>query len=638
MNKDNYLQPPTEPETKPDFETSSTPTEPQSAALEPAAAPETQPIVTPDAQPTVEPNTLHGNGQPMQLKKSHKTAVLVVLGIVVVLAVAGAAYYVGQRSKTAVTNPTQAVSKAAPVTTQKTTTASFVDKYFEKAVAVTPAPTIFKKTNTQNCYDDNNNTTACKYNVNQIGTTHDGRPILVIDNGQQNMFFESYIVLQTGTNSYSLLINYDGYNQNSAAQGKEISRQLDPSTTVDDTTRLSDLRFDPTLSFKGETFKSSFDSGHPLLSGLASLRGATFGPFDVSKAHKVGTNGPQTIYQVTAAEGINYKINEIYATVNQVFAQSYQLKSALNDGKTPPAIKWTDDATNKATFSSRPPGCGSYDGYLVAKNITDADLTLAGTSPGGQKLYNLATTNALFKQLYTDDYSAGVNLEDAKLKNLTADQFQAQHGFFIAKNGLGENVVYGNNTFIVGGGCGKPVVYLYPTHTQTVSVSVGADVQVSEPQYGARGWQNVTAHPDGSLIYQGHTYPNLYWEGQGHGEYPVIDSGTVVASKDAVATIQRQLKEQGLNAQETSDFLTYWQPRLPSSPYIRLTWFDTKQMNELAPLAITPRPATMIRVFLDFQGMNTPVTIPGQHFNAPKRVGFTAVEWGGLNRNSGLSQ
>ena len=617
MNENNHSQPPTEPKTEPQLGTEST-----GLSVEP---------------PVSESTALASSGQPVQPKKSNKKAVFIVLGVMGVLAIAGAAYYVGQRSKMAVTNQAQAVRKAASVTTQKTTTASFVDKYFEKAVAVTPAPTIFKKTNTQNCYDDNNNTMACKYNVNQIGTTHDGKPILVIDNSQQNMFFESYIVLQTGTNSYSLLINYDGYNQNSAAQGKEISRQLDPSTTIDDTTRLSDLRFDPTLSFKGETFKSSFDSGHPLLSGLVSLRGATFGPFDVSKAHKVGTNGLRTIYQVTAAEGKNYQINEIYATVNQVFAQSYQLKSALNDGKTPPVIKWTDGATNKATFSSRPPGCGSYDGYLVAMNVTDADLTLAGTSPDGQKLYNLATTNALFKQLYTDDYAAGVNLEDTKLKNLTADQFQAQHGFFIAKNGLGENVVYGNNTFIVGGGCGKPVVYLYPTHTQTVNVSVGADVQVSEPLYGAHGWQGVTAHPDGSLVYQGYAYPNLYLEGQGHGEYPVIDSGTVVASKDAVATIQRQLKEQGINAQETRDFLTYWQPRLPNSPYVLLTWFDTKQMNELAPLSIAPRPTTTIRVFLDFQGLNAPVTIPGQHFNAPKRVGFTAVEWGGLNRSTRLS-
>jgi hypothetical protein len=180
------------------------------------------------------------------------------------------------------------------------------------------------------------------------------------------------------------------------------------------------------------------------------------------------------------------------------------------------------------------------------------------------------------------------------------------------------------------GGCAKPVVYLYPTASTVVNVRVGANVTVSDPQYPAGGWRNVLAQPSGKLTYEGKNYESLFWEGTGYGEYPGISSGTVVKKADVVATMKRQLAEQGLNAKETSDFVAFWQDKIPSKPYVRLTWLNTAQMNTLAPLYINPKPDTVLRVFLDMEGFDTKIELPAQKLTSTFRHGFTVVEWGGL--------
>ena len=69
---------------------------------------------------------------------------------------------------------------------------------------------------------------------------------------------------------------------------------------------------------------------------------------------------------------------------------------------------------------------------------------------------------------------------------------------------------------------------------------------------------------------------------------------------------------------------------MPNKPYLRLTWFDTRQMNELAPLKLSVHPDTTIRIFLDAQGLDKPIDIQPQKLTHPERKGFTLIEWGGL--------
>jgi hypothetical protein len=76
--------------------------------------------------------------------------------------------------------------------------------------------------------------------------------------------------------------------------------------------------------------------------------------------------------------------------------------------------------------------------------------------------------------------------------------------------------------------------------------------------------------------------------------------------------------------------MEFWQPRLPKTPYVRLTWLNTEDMNKLAPLSVNPRPDTSIRIFLEFQGLEKPISLKTQKLTAPNREGFTLIEWGGL--------
>ena len=162
-------------------------------------------------------------------------------------------------------------------------------------------------------------------------------------------------------------------------------------------------------------------------------------------------------------------------------------------------------------------------------------------------------------------------------------------------------------------------------------MKVGADVKISIPTYDpTTGWQGV-ARPDGSLTIAGNTYNSLFWEGPGYGEYPAIVSGTIVPTSMAVGVIRTQLQELGLTEKESADFLEYWSDKMPNKPFTRLTWLTTSQLNELAPLAITPKPDTLIRVFLDYSGLDTPMDLPKQELLTIPRNGFTVVEWGGLS-------
>lgn len=271
-------------------------------------------------------------------------------------------------------------------------------------------------------------------------------------------------------------------------------------------------------------------------------------------------------------------------------------------------------------------GCGGTSAAVTrSETLKDSDLTQVGKTDTGRAVYELSNKNATlytkaYKE-YKDAYTTGA---------VTFDQYVSAHGLVVMKNAKGELLVYVREQYSMGGGCAKPVVYLYPTVTSVVNVSVGADVTVSDPFYPRGGWKGVVARPDGSLLYGGRTYDSLFWEGQGYGDYPGITSGTVVKRADAAATMRRQLGEQGLNAKETTDFMAFWESKIPNKPYIRLTWLTTQQMDVLAPLRITPAPDTVKRVFLDMDGYDAPVQLPSQQLRGFTRQGFTVVEWGGL--------
>ena len=95
-------------------------------------------------------------------------------------------------------------------------------------------------------------------------------------------------------------------------------------------------------------------------------------------------------------------------------------------------------------------------------------------------------------------------------------------------------------------------------------------------------------------------------------------------------TLKSQLLALGLKTTESQDFLDFWLDKFPNTPYLRLTWLGTADLERLAPIATSPKTDTRIRIFLEFEGLNQPTTLKPQTLSAPTRHGFTLVEWGGL--------
>lgn len=176
----------------------------------------------------------------------------------------------------------------------------------------------------------------------------------------------------------------------------------------------------------------------------------------------------------------------------------------------------------------------------------------------------------------------------------------------------------------------KPVIYLYPQHEQSVHVSLEYPGRIteSEPSYADDGWW-VTAWPDGALrdAVTGERYRFLFWEGRDRLSFG-MDTGFVVAGSESGQFLREKLTIMGLSGTETDDFVEFWLPRLAAHPY-NLISFPNEEYAAAVRLNVEPAPETVIRVFMVFRGLESPIDIPPQSLRGQKRRGFTVVEWGG---------
>jgi len=182
------------------------------------------------------------------------------------------------------------------------------------------------------------------------------------------------------------------------------------------------------------------------------------------------------------------------------------------------------------------------------------------------------------------------------------------------------------------GAIDKPVIYLYPTHSENVNVKLAyaAGFTQTVPAYNEKsGWQ-VLAGPDGTLtnLSDGKSYPYLFWEGKPPQISFDMTKGFVVAGSQTRTFFQRQLEIMGLNQNETSAFIAYWLPKMEGNRY-NLIHFAGSEYTNYARLTITPSPDSLLRVFMVFEPLPAPVKVSPQLFPTFHRVGFSAVEWGG---------
>jgi hypothetical protein len=185
----------------------------------------------------------------------------------------------------------------------------------------------------------------------------------------------------------------------------------------------------------------------------------------------------------------------------------------------------------------------------------------------------------------------------------------------------------------------KPVIYLYPTQEQAINVKVLFDGKLTHtyPKYNAATGWNVQAQPDGMLMDKatGKSYSYLFWEGENKFQYN-LNQGFVVKGEEVANFLDEKLEYLGLNRKEATDFVSYWLPEMEKNPY-NLIHFSTKEYINNAPLQITPAPETLIRVFMVYQPLETPIEIPTQKLTKASRKGYTVVEWGGKKASEWLN-
>lgn len=176
----------------------------------------------------------------------------------------------------------------------------------------------------------------------------------------------------------------------------------------------------------------------------------------------------------------------------------------------------------------------------------------------------------------------------------------------------------------------KPVIYLYPEEDNTC-ISAQLDINGSftclDPAFNIENGWNVFADRNGDIHLDGKTYDYLFWEAELYANFN-FDQGFCVAGDKTQEFLERVLPQLGLNEKETDQFIEYWLPIMEKNPYNVIS-FQTNEYTDCAGLEITPKPDTMIRVFMAFYASDSFVEMPEQTFTCPEREGFVAVEWGG---------
>lgn len=326
-------------------------------------------------------------------------------------------------------------------------------------------------------------------------------------------------------------------------------------------------------------------------------------------------------YFVRIADGfyLNYKMDDSRADDGTLMAD---WKSKYENFR---SLSFTGGSTNG--------GCGTVgDNRYYPKSGEIEGLEQVGTLKTGKPLYLVKDANNAVAGTFYSEYLSPLSYGNAS--PMSRSDFFKHITVLLSPDPFGQGYLFykniDDNTLIQGAECAKPVIYLYPEKTTNVSIKVGAHVTKSEPEYGS-GWK-VTVEPNGVLHDEnGKKWQSLFWDGRGYGEYPTIREGHVVSRQNVRGAIDHDLTALGLNERERTDFLEFWMPHMPDAPYIRLSWLTTSEMNQLAPLAVSPQPDTIIRVFLDFSGQESAKTqLKPQTLLSIPRKGFTLVEWGGL--------
>jgi hypothetical protein len=416
----------------------------------------------------------------------------------------------------------------------------------------------------------------------------------------------------------------------------ENDRLIDSKFTEDKTFAILDLDFPKTITGA---------SPRQILTKTTEANGINYIPFDKTNLTKAFTDAKLGDVYTSTKKSREFNLANKITSVSDVnsafFGKSgfyikspdggtvaYNLDIDFIKDKSTPEITYLDGKNNTKEFLSTDiGGCGSTNFISVVDDINvTTDLEKIGTNSKGDDIYKLKdTNNTLLKNFYDNNYFP-------EGKKLAYKDFVAKNPLIFWVDPFNRIVKFTDVTYIPAAECGKPVIYLYPKETTQINVQVEPQggFTYTDPVYPEGGW-NVLATPQGKLTYllDNKPYPYLFWEGRG-GLYEKPKQGFVVKKAEVYSFLQQKLAELGLNTQESVDFLEFWYPRMQAKPYYFISFLGNQVMDKLAPLNITPKPDTVIRVLMDYTPLDQPIEVEGFKIKTPERKGFTVVEWGGV--------
>ncbi len=183
------------------------------------------------------------------------------------------------------------------------------------------------------------------------------------------------------------------------------------------------------------------------------------------------------------------------------------------------------------------------------------------------------------------------------------------------------------------GGYAKPVLYLYPEKDTNIEVSFENkdNLTTTYPKY-KDSWK-VFAKTNGDLYDEnGKYYYGLYWEEDLNHKVD-FSSGFYVEKDNAIEFLEEKLTLLGFSDRERNEFIMYWLPILEKNGK-SLVYFElTEERDSYNKLNISPKPDSLLRVAIHVKKVDKKINIKEQNLPTFERVGFTAVEWGGVVYN-----
>ncbi len=210
---------------------------------------------------------------------------------------------------------------------------------------------------------------------------------------------------------------------------------------------------------------------------------------------------------------------------------------------------------------------------------------------------------------------------------ITDDEWIYMYGFddteFNLVSGYAEYKIAAYETF-----ADKPNIYLYPTETTTLDVSIdfphGGFVVASDPQYPDL-WQDITVEPNGRI---NDSFDYLFYEASILA-FSQQTCGWVVPREDLETFFTDNLRETGFSQSEIDDFNEWWIPLLSDSEYYAIYPQYNDRIDPVIALEFSKQPDSVIRLFYYVDAIDSPdIKLEKPVIPFIEQNGFVVREWG----------